>query len=424
MYVSSIGKNWAKGPISDAEASGYECSAGKTPAIDDFWQGTVQGCNCPALIGDGLSRSACSRRSYTCANVFPIGPIPYRIWKGSNICVKRGPNYLDLKTGKSAADCGSGYKSCGIADTLNQVLCYPNNVECPYNFIKVLPNSATVPSDKKYISIPLGAFNSDSKMIFSNENISGKSVIQFKIDDNTPCLSPDYRNLAVKPYYLEKVWNMNTCSNNIGGKNEDESYTKIDSESYQRLYSDNQIMGILQSLPKFQSYNYLSGQTSLYYKNYIGFNKQCVSKLIGNASSTQILTDLVQIEASIGSISTCALVGLVFMIIGIVFLIFFGIFSLCTSSFDDTGLMFMHIISGILISLPAFIISAILVSKTNAISFDLSVLSDPFCSDSITSNAVGSFSSKIGSGKSTAVAYLFFAILALVSNIVSFIVKE
>jgi len=421
MYVSSIGKNWSNGPISDAEASGYDCPAGKTPAIDDFWQGTVAGCNCPALIGDGLSRGACSRRSFTCSNVFPIGAIPYRVWKGSNICVKRGPNYLELKTGKTAADCGSGYKSCGIADTLNQVLCYPNNVECPYNFIKVLSNKEAVPTDRKYTSMPLGAFNPEAKIIFSNENTSGKSVIQFKIDDNTPCLSPDYRNLVIKPYYLEKVWNMNTCSNDVGGKNEDESYTKIDSESYQKLYSDNQIMGILQSLPKFQSYNYLAGETSLYYKNFIGFNKQCVSKLLGNTPSTQILTGLVQIEALISSVSIYALVGMIFMIIGIVIISIFGTIFLCSSR-ESSGPIFLHIISCVFISLPAFVISAILVSKSNAISFDLSIIADPFCSDSITSNAVGSFSSKVNSGKTMSVAYLVFAIIGLVSNFVSFFV--
>ena len=421
VYVSSIGRNWSNGPISDVEASGYDCPSGKSPAIVDFWLGTVSGCSCPALIGDGLSRSACSRRSYACSNVYQLGAIPYRIWRGSNLCVKRGPNYLDLKTGKSSNDCGSGYKSCGIADSLNQVLCYPNNVECPYNFVKVLSPSEQVPKDVKYTVVPLGFNSQEGKILFSNENTSGKTLIQFKVDDNTPCLSPDYRNLEIKPYYLEKTWDMNSCQNEIGGQRYDNSYTKIDSESYNRLYSDNQILGILLSLPQFQNYNYLSGATSLYSKNFIGFNKQCVSKLLGNKPSSLIIQDLVQIEDKIGSVSTVALVGMIFGIIGFVIIIIFSCIFCCGGG-DTEGLKFLSIISVIFISIPALIISAILVSKANNIGYDLSLFADPYCTDSITSNAVGSFSSKINSGISMSVTYLIFSILALVCNVFSFFV--
>lgn len=422
VYVSSIGRNWANGPISDAEASGYECPSGKTPAIDDFWMGTVSGCSCPALISDGLSRSACSRRSYACSSVFQIGAIPYRVWRGSNICVKRGPNYLELKTGKSPADCGTGYKSCGVADSLNQVLCYPNNVECPYNFVKVISNAEKVPTDKNYTVMPLGFNAQDGRMIFSNENTSGKTLNQFKIDDNVPCLSPDYRNLAVKPYYLEKTWDRNSCQNEIGGEKYDNSYTKLDSETYNKLYSENQILGILLSLPQFQNYNYLSGTTSLYYKNFIGFNKQCVAKLIGNTPSTQIIADLAKIEDTVSSVSTCALVGMIFGIIGIVIISIFSCVFCCGSSGDTDSLKFLNIISCIFITIPALIISAILVSKANNIGYDLTLFADPYCTDSITSNAVGGFSSKISSGINMSVTYLVFSVLAFVCNIFAFFV--
>jgi hypothetical protein len=411
VYVASIGKNWANGPISDAEASGYECSSGKVPAIDDFWFGTVTGCSCDSLIGDGLSRSACSRRSYLCSTVYQIGGIPYRLWRGTNICVKRGPNYLDLKTAKSAALCGSGYKSCGIADSLQQVLCYPNAVNCPYNFIKVLSANQQVPNDKNYTVIPLGFNGQDGKMIFSNENISGNTVNQFKIDDNQPCLSPDYKNLAIKPYYLEQSWGKNLCQNAIGGQNFDNAYTKVDSESYNKLYSDNQILGILLSLPKFQKYNYLSGSTSLFYKIYIGINSQCISKI----------ADLVKIEDAISSVSTTALVGMIFGIFAIVILVIFSVIFCCNEGKEES-LKVMNIIFGIFSSIPALIISAILVSKANNIGYDLSVFSDPNCTDSITSNAVASFSSKINSGVSMSVAYLLFSVLGFVSNLVALIV--
>ena len=420
VYIASIGKNWANNPITNAEGSGYECSSGKVPAIDDFWLGTVTGCSCLSLIGEGLTRTACSRRRYTCSTVYQIGGIPYRLWRGTNICVKRGPNYLDLKTAKSAALCGSGYKSCGIADSLQQVLCYPNAVDCPYNFIKVLSANQQVPNDKNYTVIPLGFNGQDGKMIFSNENISGNTVNQFKIDDNQPCLSPDYKNLAIKPYILEQSWNKNSCQNAIGGKNFDFAYTLVDSESYNELYSDNHILGVLMSLPKFQKYNYLSGTTSLFYKNYIGIDSRCISKIAGKSSSTQVISDLVKIEEIISSVSTIAMVGMVFGIMAFVILIIFT--CIFWNQEKEESFKNMNIILGIFSCIPALIISAILVSKANNLGYDLSVFSDPNCTDSITSNAVASFSSKISLGVRMSVVYLIFSVFGFVSNLVALIV--
>jgi len=418
MYVASIGRNWKNGPISDVEAGGYDCQVGKDSAIDDRWDGTVSGCICPALITDGLTRSSCSRKSFACQTIYQIGPMPYRLWKGTNICVKRGPNYLDLKTAKTPSECGSGYKSCGVVDTLNQVLCYPSNVECPYNNVKALSSSQQVPNDMKYTVVPMGFNGQDGKFIFSNENVKGKTITQFKIDDDTPCMSPDYRHLLVKPYYLEVTWDKNSCQNDVGGQFVDSAYTKLDSESYSRLYSDNQITGILQSLPQFNKYYYLQSQTNIYYKNYIGMDRKCLGRLIGNSSSAQILNDLVNIEKLVSSASTCALVGIIFAGIGLLIAGIFGCI-MCSSGGAETGIVF-YVINGIFFSIPALIISAILVSKSGITNYDMSTFSDSSCTDVVTSAAVIEFVSKINSGATMAVVYLIFSIFAFILNIAGF----
>jgi len=421
VYISSIGRNWGSGPISEAEASGYDCSAGKIPVMNDFWDGTVNGCACPALITDGLSRGSCSRKSYACSNVYAISPMPFRLWKSTNICGKRGPTYLDLKTAKTESECGSGYKSCGIIDTLNQVLCYPSNVDCPYNYVRTLGPNEAVPSDMKYDVVPLGFNGQEGKLIFSNENKNGKIINQFRVDDDIPCISPDYKHLSVTPYYLEKSWDKNKCTNDVSGQFFDSSYVKIDSESYNRLYSDNQILGILMSLPQFQKYNYLNAQTSLFYKNYIGMDRKCVSKLLGGLPSQQVIEDLAKIETSIGSASTCALVGLIFSIIGIIVL---GIMLCVSGCGNSDGWIVFNVIGGIFFTLPAIIISSILVSKSGSINYDMGIFADPNCTDQITSNAVLFFTSKISSGVSMAIAYLVCAIIAVVCNIAAFFVRD
>jgi hypothetical protein len=130
--------------------------------------------------------------------------MPYKIWKSTLICSKRDPSYLDLKTAKTESECGSSYKSCGIIDSLNQVLCYPDNVKCQYNYFNALGPNDAIPTDRKYDVVNIGFNQREGKFIFSNENTRGRIIKQFTIDDDIPCISPDYKHLSYQPYYLEK----------------------------------------------------------------------------------------------------------------------------------------------------------------------------------------------------------------------------
>jgi len=414
FYITGISRNWAYGPISEVEASSYDCNSDKVSLINDFWEGTVQGCVCSAIINDGLYRGICNRKSYGCSGVFPNSPMPYKIWKSTHFCSKRGPSYLDLKIAKTESECGSNYKSCGIIDSLNQVLCYPDNVKCPYNYVNALEPNDSIPTDRKYDVVNIGFNGQEGKFIFSNENTRGKIINQFSIDDDVPCVSPDYKHLSYIPYYLEKSYDKGKCTNDIGGELYDNSYTKLDSESYSRLYHENQIMGILMSLPQFQKYNYLNNQTSLFYKNYIGIDRKCISRLLGGKTSSEIFQEFSEMEKIIISSSTLALVGLICSCIGIfVIIILACIF--CTGGPD--GMKAFYIVAFIFFTLPAFIISAILIRKTNAINYDLGIIADPTCSDKITSSAVNFFSSKISSGVSMATGYLVCSIIGIIFNI-------
>jgi len=86
MYISSIGRNWKNGPISDAEVGGYDCPLGKDSAIDDRWYGTVGGCIFTTVQNESIKRSQCSKANPG-RNIPQRDPMPYRYWKGTNICV-------------------------------------------------------------------------------------------------------------------------------------------------------------------------------------------------------------------------------------------------------------------------------------------------------------------------------------------------
>jgi len=242
-YVTGITRNWSYGPISEAEASSYDCSPGKESLINDFWKGTSYGSAClPTDLDDVLFGGVCDRNSYGHVSIFKNGPLPYKIWKGTHICSKRGPTYLDLKTAKTESECGSSFKSCGIIDTLNQVLCYHNDINYPYNYVKLLGPNDTIATDRKYDVVNLGLNGQEGKFIFSNENINGKIINEFNIDDDVPCLSPDYKHLSYVPHFFEKSYSKGNCTNEVGGEFLDKSYTKLDSESYNRLYEENKII--------------------------------------------------------------------------------------------------------------------------------------------------------------------------------------
>lgn len=422
MYVASIGKNWSTGPISDVEAGGFDCPPGKVSIINDDWMGTNQGCYCQGIFNT-LTATVCNRKSFNCHNVMGVNPIPLKEWRSSNLCGKRGPNYLKLKTASTANGCGGKYKSCGIIDSLNNHLCYPDDIPCPYNFFKIENKDFKVPTDKNYTIVPLGNNGVEGKAIFSNEYKEDKVVNEFRIDDNTPCLSPEYKNLNHQPYVLEKTYGYDKCTNEIGGSYLDKSFTKVDSSTYNQLYYSNKIMSVIQMLPLFATkYNYFETSTSLFYKNYIGMNHRCIENMIKNESAEEFIQGLINVEESINSAKTAALVGMIFTIIGITFTIFLFFMKLCCGGEDSNGMMMgVIILNIILLCIPALVCGSIIVGKINANNFDLTPLAQPGCTDQITQSALHGFTSKISSAKTMAASYLSLSLIGAFVGIFSLI---
>jgi hypothetical protein len=349
-----------------------------------------------------------------------VAPVQLSQWRSTHFCGKRGPNYLKLKTASSPNSCGSGYKSCGIIDTLKNYLCYPQNIECPINHMEIKPRDYVVPTDKIYNVIPLGNNGAEGKAIFSNQFVDKNIVNHFKIDDNQPCLSPEYKNLNHQPYVLEKYYGHNKCTNDVGGELYDKSYEKLDTISYNQLYTNNGVMNILSNLPLFTTkYNYVQSQTNLYQKNYIGMNKKCVDRQIKNETPEEFIDNLMHIEETVNSSKLAAVIGMILAIIGFVvaIIMIFGKCCCCSESDITTILVFSNIL---LIFLPALICGSIVVGKINSKNLDLTELAQPGCTDNITSLALNHFTTTIHSAKSTAAAYLSFGIIGIISGIATF----
>ena len=423
QFISSIGHNWSTGPISNASLGGEICPMGKISIINDFWQGTSSGCFCKNTFffeNSHITKGACSKKTNNCFDINEIPKIPLKTWKGMNICVNRGPNYLDLKTAKTPERCGLGFKSCGIIDSLNNVLCYPHLLECPYNFMKAIPINEIIPNDKKYKILSLNKI-SDIKIILSNEDKNGNVLNQFKIDDDTPCLSPDYKNLDVKPYPLENTFGKTLCSNRVGNEVFDNTYHKVDSVSYQRLYNENKINEKLSLLPKFSSdYNYLHKNTNLFYKNYIGLEMSCVQKLKENSDSNKIISDILEIETQMSRNTSLFSAALIFTSIGLIITIFFSIFAYWLQLTEEKYYFIYHIAKFFIVSVPLLVVSVMLFNEVTNTFYDLRVLTDPSCTDSNTSVAISDFLQYLNSGKAFTYLLLIYSVVLSLINIVSF----
>lgn len=421
-FIGSIGKNWITGPISDIEGSGYTCPAGKVSIINDEWEGTKTGCFCDGIFTT-LTAARCSRKknNYFCRDIFPINPVPYKEWKSTNLCGVRGPNYLSLKTSASQNGCGSNFKSCGKIDTLNQFLCYPSDTPCPINYMKIESKNYVTPKDNNYTVIDLGINGNEGKAVFSNEFTDDKIINEFRIDDDTPCISPEYKNLNHKPYYLENTYGYDKCTNEIAGEFVDKSFVKVDTITYDQLYQDNQIASILRNLPLFNNeYNYLQANTNLFYRNYIGMEKRCVENILKNGETDEdLIISLINIEDKIESSKTSAIVGMIFGIIGFSIFVIFGCITLCCGVEMKDVMSVVMIVLMIIQFLPVLICGSIIVAKANSNNFDLTPLAQPGCTDQITTTILAHFSAQVSSAKSLAAAYLSFGVIGIACGILS-----
>lgn len=443
-YTSSIGKNWQKGPVSDVEAASVKCPEGKENIINDFWQGTNAGCICSLddqipLTSNStnfnrdnnstfpnnsknkkIKMGECLSNNPRCKTIKSSNPIPYFMWKGVNFCGKRGPNYLDMKISKDDKSCGKGYKPCGILDSLNNYLCYPNGISCPYNFMKNIKKDYPIPKDKKYVQINLGVGGNHGKMIFSNENIKGEIVNEFKIDDDTPCLSPDYSNYNHTPYPLEKNFVKRKC-NQVADEKVNSHYMKIDSINYVNLYNDNQIMGVIDNLDLFtKEYNYLNNSTNLYYRNYIGMKRECLKDLLLEKTKEEIIISLINIEKDVEKFEKILIIGLAFSSVGIFVFIVFFLSAFFAKTYGETGHLF-NWIGMFIISLPNIIVGFILIFISRHANLVVKYMSYPGCTDPLTSSALNKFSFDIDTGRNMTFAYTIFAVIGLVANICNII---
>ena len=175
------------------------------------------------------------------------------------ICVKKSKKtYIDLIKSKQIvskdSECPNNFKSCGIIDTLENILCAPKNDACPITMADI-ENSNIIHKDNSINNI-----NSTNSQILS----------MFILTENKlPCIVPG-----------ENIWRIQPnrkCNNTILGILYDDRYEKINgiNTTKYELYKDN---SMIDYYPNITIETTLNKTIYLYARSFIGFKSESIDK--------------------------------------------------------------------------------------------------------------------------------------------------
>jgi hypothetical protein len=160
----------------------------------------------------------------------------------------------------------NNYKICG-KDSENNSLYFPNNIECPINFIEISNNSKSS-IDGKYNYKKLN-LSDDLFLYYSNENIEGEILVQLKVSSKEGmCFNLKYDN-DFAPY----ISNYNIKNKKRGCEKNlyDERLKIIDEDSIDNFLENNNIKEDIEFNKIY--YNYTNSKIYLYKRGYIGLNE-------------------------------------------------------------------------------------------------------------------------------------------------------
>lgn len=417
-YMYNLGVNWSRGPLVSVDTSGSKCSTSQPPIITNLWPGTSAGCYCKintSLTLGPLRRGKCDKHRDSllfCTTVRSIKALAWQKWRGKYLCGKRLPSsYVDLVISKRPESCPMNTKSCGIVDSLKNVLCLPTKDKCPINSIQIeTSKNPTIPKDSIVID------TTGAKIIFSNADLKGNIINELYIGEDQPCANPQYSNYNYKPYLLDRFYDKNKCPANMGKFTFDERYKKLDKSDSLTLLEDNGLSNVLRTLPLYKLEDYKHDMT-LYQRGYIGLDPKCLSDLKYSGSSKKLLNDLFQIQKYVGGAMILAAWLLVMGIILFIFMIVYFIMLCLMDSNEELAnvhkfscyMMILPMIMEFIILIMSFVIS----SKLGSYSSDHEILQKSECVDELTYTAASNFYPNLSTGKNLSIfnAFVTFVLL-------------
>ena len=407
--INNIKNNFEIEAIFDLQVQEY-CSVEYQPIKIDKWFGTKAGCEVFYRSENIFIWDNSYVKSGGCENVIfkeddrerkmhipPVQPVDITKWRGKQICSKRRTNPLDYLTMlensvKAGEECKEGYKKCGILDSMNNIVCMPNNDMCPINYIKVT-DSQEPPSECincKTIQLDLNYLH------YGNENTNNSIVTNFKTSDDRSkvCLDQGEYNSKMKRYTLDNIDHYG-CENEFNNILYDERYTYLDTIPKVTVFEDNGILMKVERLPKFPVESIREQQTSLFTRSFQGFDKQCLKKTGINLEQYE------KLEGRITANKWLTFVSLLFIVVNIIFivtLLYKGRFDM--STFEAKIALVFKLISLIFIIIPLILFGGV-----------SSIMNE--CGDKYVTAMLSQTAKNIRQGKGMQISVIVFIVLCI-----------
>lgn len=434
--VDSLGDNWSLSPIINAELSSKNCSEiGMIDLITDQWPGMNEGCDCSGQSSnpeDTVTEGSCSRfkgsSQKKCKDIPSISNSTYSIWRNQHLCGRRMKNttYLNLYYCKKGDVCKTGYKQCGLVDTLENRICIKIEEQCPLNFIKIVSADSTLTySDPKYTVS--NSITNGEVLVTSNKLIENKLVIQFLVSQGKPCLDNSYFNFDFETNVLSKMYDRNQCQS-ITQDNLNQVYEdsiEVDEDSLIDVFECNNISD---SLNTISNYKFPSKEikVKLYTRNYNGIKVECKNKIIEEGKSEK-LTDLGNFRDEAKGVKLLAAYGACFCLACFVLILLNYVYFIVSYVFFKSRDYFFEI--GIMMY-PFIIVTCLGQCVTLTMSYSKSVNGTDFsvyvdgCTDNSNQSIISVFNSNFTTGQLLILLSLILSYLFLVLNLFLYCKKK
>lgn len=396
-YLSDVSLTWKKGLITDVQISNSSTcdeSQGFFNLIQSYWPGTVNGCNCSSY----LKRGACSRGKYgtekLCQDIPATSSLPYLFWEQKAICGRSiNSTYFDLNLIDTGNACPENTTDCGEIDTLKNHLCVTKSDQCPITSLQILKQNATSSNLFKSTSTLL-PLNINKTFAFSHSLISGQSFVEFKVDEDIPCIFTDHYHLTTTPYILSAMYDYSQClGTQINNFQTDTATLELDSMSKLDFYVQNGVENMLSQLPRYEMTDATS-LIKLYSKSYTGLSVYCRSFLTNKYSKTELFSILSNTQSNIDDainktlaamIYNCIMISLLFAIL----IRFYCTYSCSRGKFQMISIDF-ELACLFVLGMGCLIFNTSASGNLNEIRDDLEILGSEKCGDQILIDVVSS----------------------------------
>lgn len=281
--MTDIKNNFERIPLYDLSITSNECPSSQEEITIDRWPGTVEGCSCDdRAFGDYNNEAVVYRKSCgdnkgtRCRTVHEASSMPITKWESKKLCVNKIEDknllYYSLlfNSVKKGKECQTGYKQCGILDSEDNILCLPNDKECPINDLHILESPPSSPYT--YHTIQL----TDNKYIYyTTEAIDKPIIVSFKLSDGRVCLDlEEYNSKQTHPkldYY--KYYG---CKKSYNGITYDDRYVALDAMNKYKMLDDNGIIDKIKD-KVYYPYDKLTQEfVGLFKRTFIGYDADCL----------------------------------------------------------------------------------------------------------------------------------------------------